>query len=269
MLTYENFRGLFKGGKKYNFILYKGSGKTQQIGSHLPEGEADFDEAMAVIDQIITAYGDGVYTVECRSSKLASRGNDTHTFMSGDGGSDAKAKQAVAGAPAHPAASFFSGLDAKYFLDQANNQQSTILKLQMEILKKEMEIKLLEMKSKEEKRRLESEQGGGIAGFIKDNPVIVNRVLDVLQGKPAAIGTLTAHPSTVPAPPVDDNDNDEEDDDDEVEYAPGTLDLNDLYAAAVRVSKALPSMHPNEVFNKIAAFAEKSPQQAAQYLAFL
>jgi hypothetical protein len=259
MLTFDNFKNLFHRAKKTQWILYKGASKGQQIGSMLSEGEIDVEESLSELQDIVTSYGDGVYTVECRSSRAASRGNDIHTFMYGDAAPVTQVSgKGTAAAPVHPAASFFSGLDAKYFMDQTNDVRNQLQQAQMKLLQKEMEIINLKRDLKES----EKEPDAGIGSFLSKNPQIVERAIGFLSGDQprAAVGTLKA---TKPIT-IEDNEVDEE-----YEYEPGKIDLNALFEAAMRLQAALPDIHPNDVFDKIAEYAETNPAQAKNLLSMI
>lgn len=257
MLTFDNFKNLFHRAKKTQWILYKGAAKGQQIGSMLSEAEIDLEESLSELQEIVTSYGDGVYTVECRSSSRASRGNDIHTFMYGDVSAPSVSVKGAA-PPAHPAASFFSGLDAKYFMDQTNAVQNQLVQAQMKLLQKDMEI----MNLKRDLKEAEQEPDAGIGSFLSKNPAIVERVIGLVTGEPqrAAVGTLKA---IKPIPDNNENDGDEEE---EYEYEPGKIDLNALFEAAMRLQAALPDIHPNDIFDKIAQYAETNPAQAKNLL---
>jgi hypothetical protein len=258
MLTFDNFKNLFHRAKKTQWILYKGASKGQQIGSMLSEGEIDVEESLSELQDIVTSYGDGVYTVECRSSRAASRGNDIHTFMYGDAAPVQVSGKGTAAAPVHPAASFFSGLDAKYFMDQTNAVQNQLVQAQMKLLQKEMEI----MNLKRDLKEAEQEPEAGIGSFLSKNPQIVERAIGFLSGEQprVAVGTLK---STKPIP-VEEND-----EDGEYEYEQGKIDLNALFEAAMRIQAALPDIHPNDVFDKIAEYAENNPAQAKNLLSMI
>lgn len=259
MLTFDNFKAIFHRAKKTQWVLYKGSGKGTQIGSMLSENEIDADESLSELNDIISAYGDGIYTVECRGNRLASRGNDLHTFMYGDAEA-AKATVGKAAAPvAHPASSFFAGLDAKYFMDQQASVQTQLQQMQLQLLRKEMEINNL----KRDLKDAEKEDDSSIGSFLTKNPALINRALDVIApGRPAVSGLKT----TRPIPPQKPAEEVENDDDDYEDYETGKLDINALVDAAMRIQKALPGLHPNDVIDKIADYAENNPGQAENLL---
>ena len=183
MLTFDNFKEIFHRAKKTQWILYKGASKGQQIGSNLSDSEIDPNESLTELEDIVSRYGDGVYTVECRSSRSASRGNDMHTFMFGDGDPKSVGKT-VAGAT-HPASSFFSGLDAKYFMDQQAALNNSVMKLQLDLMRKEMEIAELKRDLKDANT---VDDGHSIAGFLNKNPLVVTRLIDTFSGCIPAAG---------------------------------------------------------------------------------
>ena len=255
MLTFDNFKQIFHRAKKTQWILYKGNGKGQQIGSNLSDEAIDADESLSELEDIVSRYGDGVYTVECRSNRTASRGNDMHTFMYGDGDPKTIAKGSTAQPAAHPAASFFAGLDAKYFMEQSAALNTQVMKLQMELMRKEMEVAELKRDLKETEK---GDDGNSIAGFVNKNPMLVNRIIDVFAGNvtptTTRVGVLKTDAAEVP--PEDEDEG----------YEPGKIDVNALIECAQINQKAIPDMHPNEVFDKLADWVEANPAQAANML---
>ena len=264
MLTFDNFKQVFVKGKKPFWILYKGQGTTNQIASRLDDdGEtADISASLAHLEEVILLYGDGVYSVSCRSSRTSSRGNDLHTFLYGE----APAKGAVSGpattTTSHPAATFFQGLDARYFLEQSTHLQNELQAARMELLRKEMQLQMM----KQEAQLAAESEKGSIAGFLEKNPKIVSDLIGMVSGigqpQPARVGVLKAErpiPTPQPAPETDAYNND--DDDEGFEYEPGKVDFNALFETAIRIQNAVPGMHVNELLDRLADFAEDKPDQ--------
>ena len=267
MLTFDNFKQVFTKAKKPFWILYKGTGTTNQIASRLDDEGEDTNilASLERLEEVILLYGDGVYTVSCRSSKTASRGNDTHTFLFGEAPSKTTVSGTSAPAPAaHPASSFFSGLDARYFLEQSASLQNQLNAAQMEILKKEMQLQMLKQEAKAEAEK----DKGSIAGFLEKNPSIVRDLIGMVSGaQPSRVGVLrTDQPIPNPVQPIGnpvaiEADSDDDNDDEGEDYEPGKVDFNALFDCAVRLQRAIPNMHVNELLDRLTEFAEDKPDQ--------
>ena len=268
MLTFGNFESIFTKAGKPCWTLYKGASKGSQIGSYYPdqgEGEPDMAGSWTRLKELVETYGDGVYTVECKSSRNTSKGNDQHTFMLGEVAGKVPAQVGNFTPPAHPAASFFNGLDAKYFMEQSSALQQQLFAIQMQLMQKEMELQRIKWEAKTKKEVVTGTDR--IMGLLEKNPQIINNALGVLAGQPVAIGTLKAQepipPISAPVNQRDDEDDDEEDDN--YEY-PTTIDLNLLFIAAQRIQNAIPEIPVNQLLDRLANFCEKNPDQARQAL---
>ena len=257
MLTFDKLQSIFERGRKPYWVLYKGNSKGTQIGSNCTttDEKPSLDDAWADLSEILNNYGDGVYTLECRTSPQTSRGNDLHTFMVGNV-EEKQIGRASNTAFNHPAIGFFQGLDAKFFMDQINGANTNMQTLQIELLKKDMEIQNLKRDLKEKRDKVTP--ADRIFGILEKNPQIIDKVLS--GNATAAVGLLKAD-QPIPASDVEDDS-----EDDGEGYEPGRIDLNAIVEAAARIQKALPSAHVNDVFDGLATWVEKDPQTAANYL---
>lgn len=254
MLTFDNFKQIFERAGKPYWVLHKGTTKGTQIGSNTSLDETvGVEDGLAALEEIVSVYGDGVYTVECRTHPKANRGTDTHTFLIGDAQA---AKPASVGSFQHPMAGFFQGLDARYFMEQISGAKTSENQLQIELLRKQFEVEDL-------RRQLKERQEGGIGeraiGLLEKNPGILDRLLG---GAAPAIGTLGTS-LTIPTAPIS------EEEEEEYGYEPGKLDFNALVESAMRIQKAIPGRHVNEVIDGLADWVEKNPKAAEQYLTML
>ncbi len=263
MLTFDNFEAIFTKSDKPIWRLYKGQTKSQQIGSSEKE-YTNIADSLNDLREIVTLYGQGIYTVELRKSDTASRGNDIHTFVFGDPNTVGATKGTATAQPAHPAASFFQGLDARYFMDMANSNQQRLVEMQMQNMRLEMELRYERMNKKNKEEKLTGFDR--LAGVIEKNPAIIERTFDLLSGQPAALGTLKAEKPIPPnkkkeAPAGNpDDDMDEEEDDDEG-YTPGVMSLDAAYRSLTVISKALPKdKHINDVLDNLALLAQDNPE---------
>lgn len=268
MLSFDNLETIFNDAGKPCWTLYKGPTKGQQIGSYYPDVEdatPDMADSWTRLANLIEKYGDGIYTLECKSRRTTSKGNDQHTFLRGEMPGKVADKVGNFTPPAHPAASFFNGLDARYFMEQSNTLQQQLFALQMQLMQKEMELQRVRMEAKTKKEVITGTDR--IMGLLEKNPQIINNALGVLAGQPVAIGTLKAQQPIPTAAPVG-NFADEEDDDqgEGQDYTPGSIDLNALFLAAQQIQTALPDLHVNEILDRLADFCEANPEQARQAL---
>lgn len=257
MLTYEGLKAIFGRAKKTQWILYKGQSKGTQIGSYISDEEISVEDSLAELEQIMSAYGAGVYTIECRAGKTHSKGNDLHTFTFGDINVGAVTKSGVTLPVSTSETKFFQGLDARYFMDQQLTLQQQVMNLQLEVMKKEMAITELKRDLKDAEKEPDD---NGIIGFIGKNPALVGKIIDrVLPGAPAAaIGVLKSEQATVPTPETDDEG-----------YETDRLDLNALADAADRIQTAIPDIPVNTILDKLAAYCEVNPQQARNLLTMI
>ena len=245
--------------------------------SDVEDGD-DIRESVSELDFVMSSYGDGIYTLECRSHKNAARGSDTHTFVSGDVKQDSgrNANTTATAAPSVQVGAFYGGLDAKYFMEKNEALAKEVQRLEREVFKREMEMINLRRDLKD----TEKVSGPSIGSFLEKNPTLVSEMIGILGGaaKPAPranVGVLKSHqpiPSTPPPVAEIEGDNNETEEDAEseaYEYEDGKLDINALVDAAYRIRTALPGFHPNEVFDMIADFAEDKPDQAVQLINML
>lgn len=263
MLTFEKLNAIFERGKKPYWVLYKGQSKGQQIGSNClitTDEKPTISESFADLSEVVENYGDGIYTVECRTNPQTSRGNDIHTFMFGN---VEEKPNRVSGATqvAHPASGFFSGLDARYFMDQISGATSEKQNLQFQLFQKELEIERLRRELKDKGSKVTP--ADRVFGLLEKNPAIIANLLNTPA--PAAVGTLRAEK---PIPEAADN-RPEENDSDVEPYEAGKLDFNSMVEVAMRIQKAIPGTHVNDLLDGLADWIEDNPAQAQQYLSML
>lgn len=264
MLSFANFETIFTKASKPCWTLYKGASKGTQIGSFYPEvedGEPDMTDSLQRLKELVETYGDGVYTVECKSRRTTSKGNDLHTFMLGEVQGKASDKVGNVAAPVHPASSFFQGLDAKFFMNQAFDAQSRVQELQLQLLRKEMELERVKMTAKAKVPEVSGTDR--FLSILEKNPALLEKGIGLLSGQPVAIGTLKAHQPIPAAAPVGNYaEGDDDDQDEEYDYTPGSIDLNALFLAAQQIQKALPELHINTILDQLADFCDAQPDQA-------
>lgn len=267
MLAYGNFEQVFKRMNKPFWVLYKGATKGQQIGSNFssredgePVGKPDTEDSFTALNELVSIYGEGTYTIECRSHPKASRGNDTHQFFIGEQSAN-RSSNTVTATNQNPAVGFFQGLDGRYFLDQISGKTTELQAAQLALLRKEMEVENLkrQLKEKQENTGLPDK----IFGLLEKQPGILERILGGNQT--TAIGTLKSDK------PISEARENRVDSDEEFEeyYTPGKLDINALVDAAMAIQKALPHRHVNDIFDGLADMVEQNPEQAEGYLKML
>ena len=257
MLTFDNFKAIFvkAAGRPY-WTVYLGSTKGKRIGNNFDQGEApDIQTSLTELVEVVELYGEGIYTVEQKRTPTASQG-DVHTFSYGEV-KDTAVGRAVQPAAAQPQ-SFFSGLDAKYFLTQTFHYQSELQKAQMDLLRAQWEVDRVKREAQE--RETDVSPGDRIMGFLEKNPRLIDRAFDALTGSQptASVGRLRSQkPIPDPHQPADtDSDGDEDG------YETGKIDLNALLDAAYRIQAKIPGQHVNDVLDRLADFAEEKPDQA-------
>jgi hypothetical protein len=259
MLTFENFKTVFsKAASRPYWTAYQGSTKGKRIGNNFDQGEApDIQASLADLVEVVELYGEGVYTVEQKKTPTASQG-DVHTFAYGE--VTAAVGRAALPAPAQQQPQgFFSGLDAKYFLTQTFHYQGELQKAQMDLLRAQWEMERVKREAQE--READVSTGERIMGFLEKNPRIVDRAFDTLLGQPAAsVGRLK---SADPIPGGPDAGEEGE------EYEKGKIDLNALFDAAYRIQAKMPDQHVNDILDRLAAFVEDNPGQAANLINML
>lgn len=263
MLSYDKLQTIFERGKKPYWALYRGQNKGQQIGTNCllkQEDNPTLETAWQDLEELITAYGDGVYTLECRTNPASSRGNDLHTFLVGTAEPQQGRVSGMSNAT-HPAAGFFQGLDARYFMEQINGANSSAQSLQIQLIQKQFEIENLKRELKEKREKITP--ADRVIGIFENNPKILDRILGG-DGR-AAIGTLS---SSQPIHEAAEN-RTEENATDEDTYTPGKIDFNALVEDAMRIQAALPGQHVNEVIENLATWIETNPTQAENYLKML
>lgn len=265
MLTFANFESIFTKAGKPCWTLYKGASKGNQIGSYYPEsgdGDPNMGDSWTRLKDLVETYGDGIYTVECKSSRTTSKGNDQHTFMLGEVAGKVAEKVGNVAAPVHPASSFFQGLDAKFFMNQAFDAQSKVQELQLQLLRKEMELERVKMTAKTKVPEVSGTDR--FLSILEKNPALLEKGIGLLSGQPVAIGTLKAQQPIPAAAPVGNyaEEGDDDDQDEEYDYTPGSIDLNALFLSAQQIQKALPEMHINTIMDQLADFCEAQPDQA-------
>lgn len=254
MLTYDGLKTIFGRAKKTQWILYRGQSKGQQIGSYISDEEISLEDSLAELDHVMGAYGPGVYTIECRAGKTHSKGNDLHTFTYGNPEVPSVIGKATASTTEQK---FFGGLDARYFMDNQAALQQQVMQLQMEVMRKEMQIENLKRDLKDAEK---PEEESAIGAFVKRNPTVVTNLINrLLPAQQPAVGTLKTNQPIPPQP-------DGEEDEGGATYESGRLDLNGLADAAERIQEAIPSMHVNEVLDKLADYCEANPDQAINLL---
>lgn len=258
MLTFDKLRAIFERGKKPYWTLYKGNGKGQQIGTNclLTDDKPTLESAWDDLESLVSNYGDGVYSLECRTNPTASRGNDLHVFMVGN--VEEKVNRVAGGSFQNPAIGFFQGLDARYFMERISGAEQSTNSLQLQLLQKEFEIQSLRRELKDKKEKVTT--ADRVFGFLEKNPQVIDRLFD--GQAPAAVGVLKG---SNPIPETSEN-RAENADEDEYEYEPGRIDLNALSEAAVRIQTALPGRHVNDVLDGLAEWIESNPKQADSYL---
>jgi hypothetical protein len=268
MITFDKFENIFMRANKPWWVLYKGANKGQQIGSNFSGAlrETDAVEAPTIdssfneLSQLLSDYGDGVYTVEMRSHPKASRGNDMHQVAVGE--APTSRRDAVSGiGNNNPAVGFFQGLDGRYFMDQISGKTNALQEAQLALLKKEMEVQDLKRQLKEKVQG--GDLGDRVFGLLEKQPQILDRLLG--SSAPAAVGLLRAE-KPIPAQNKSAENGTEYGDEDGESYTPGKLDLNDLVEDAMRIQRAIPGMHINDVFAGLADYVEKDPATAESYL---
>jgi hypothetical protein len=261
MLTFANLETIFTNAGKPCWTLYKGASKGNQIGSYYPEsgdGDPNMLDSWARLKDLVETYGDGIFTVECKSSRTTSKGNDQHTFMLGEVQGKSEKVGSVA-APAHPASSFFQGLDAKFFMNQTFDAQNRIQELQLQLLRKEMELERVKMTAKAKVPEVSGTDR--FLNILEKNPALLEKGIGLLSGQPVAIGTLKAQQPIPAAAPVGNFDEDDDQGED-YDYTPGRIDLNALFLSAQQIQKALPELHINTILDQLADFCEAQPDQA-------
>lgn len=266
MLTFANFESIFTKAAKPCWTLYKGASKGTQIGSFYPdveEGDPDMTDSLVRLKELVETYGDGVYTVECKSRRTTSKGNDLHTFLHGEMPGKVADKVGNVIQTAHPAASFFSGLDGRYFMDQIATLQREVQALQMQLWQKDMEIQRVKWESKTKKEVVSGTDR--FMSILEANPALLEKGIGLLSGQPVAIGTLKATKPIPPAAPVGQV-ADEDDEGEDFEYAPGNIDLNAMVLSAGIIQKSLPEQHVNDLLDRLADFIEANPDQARNLL---
>lgn len=261
MLTYDKLQQVFERARKPYWTLYKGGSKGVQIGTNSTISNSDekptISDAWDDLNAILESYGDGIYTLECKSSPTASRGHDLHTFMVGNVSEEPRRSGTSRMEAVNPAIGFFQGLDARYFMDQISGANMNAQQLQLEVLKKEMEIQNLKRDLREKKETVST--ADRIFGVIEKNPALIERVLGA--GTAANIGVLKSEK------PIPDTTEDVDEENDEPEaYEPGKLDLNALADCAMRIQKAIPDQHVNDVLYDLTEWIEDNPETAANYL---
>ena len=219
--------------------------------------------AERIVERLIrerdTRYGDGIYTLECRTHPQTSRGNDQHTFMVGN--VEERQPGRVAGvAQVNPAVGFFQGMDARYFMDQISGATTEKQNMQMELFRKELEIDRLKRELKD--KGMKVTPADRIFGLLEKNPKIIE---GILSGNGVAVGLLKAD-KPIPETPENGVDDSEEYED---AYTPGKLDMNALVECAMRIQTAMPDVHVNETLDGLADWIETNPTQAREYLKML
>jgi len=268
MISFDKFGNIFLRANKPWWVLYKGANKGQQIGSNFSGAlrENDLvetpliDSSLNDLTQLIEDYGDGIYTIELRSHPKASRGNDIHQVMVGDVQTGKRDASAVSGIGNNPAVGFFAGLDGRYFMDQIAGKTTALQDTQLALLKKEMEVQDLKRQLKESAQG--SDLGDKVFGLLEKQPQILERLLG--GAAPAAVGLLRAD-KPIPAQNESAENRVENDEEEYEPYTPGRLDFNDLVDDAMRIQRAIPALHINDVMADLADFVEKDPQTAANY----
>lgn len=258
MLTYEGLKQIFGRAKKTQWILYKGQSKGVQIGSHISDEEITVEDSLAELEHVMSAYGPGVYTIECRAGRTHSKGNDLHTYTYGD--VQVGSVQGKGNVMPTTEGGFFKGLDARYFMDQLGVLQLQVAQQNMDLMRKEMEINNL-------KRDLKDANQGddnSIGGFLSKNPSLIGKVIDRVlpSAAPVAVGVLKSSESIIPP-------GNEKEIESEEGYDTDRLDLNALADAADRIQEAIPDIPVNLILDKLAAYCESNPTQARNLISMI
>lgn len=279
MLAYENFRQIFEHSKRAYWWLYQGRTKQEGklIGSNIDN--ENYVESWDALAFLIEQYGDGVYTIEMRTSPNGGRGAASHTFFVGDEPTSAAAVGSVArshlpGSGGADAA-FTKGIDMRYWLDKCDRQSDKIRELELKLIAAENENNRL-------REQIDNPNTPGwadkIMGIVEKRPEIISHITGMFAGgqAPAAIGQLKAKAPVPPAAkkPAPEHDaeeyEDEEYDEDETPAVPPkTFSLDRAAAACYRLMRALPEQDINALLEKLAAVAENNPNKIKTAISFL
>lgn len=291
MLTYENFQKIFDQGKRSYWWLYQGKNKANgtPIGSN--SDNPDLVESWEALNAIIECYGDGVYTIEVKSSPNSPKNNPVHTFYVGQQPTEISGLgRTGAPAPVDHSAAFTKGLDMRYWLDKSDQQAAEIRKLELEKLALQNQLQLERMKRKEAETAAGNQSGTDrIFGLLEKRPDILTSVVGLFtngQPAPVAIGTLKAKQNP-PQPPKNqqeqfsrqDHEYEFPDGEDEEEYFEEYEDgdgeevtrfsIDRAVSACYRLIQALPDQDINALLEKLAGIAETNPDKIRTALTFL
>lgn len=267
MLTWDKFQSVWDASRRPYWWLYQGRGKGNLIGSN-SENE-NLVESWDALSELVETYGEGVYTVELRTSPNASRGNPVHTFQFGD---DAVVVGSVnRTAMPRPASDtgFMKGVDAQFLLTMQRESDARQRKLELENL----ELKMRNERMKEEMNDdRQPDAVGRVFSLLEKNPAVLDRIAGLLSGGPAArpaVGVLKADKPIPKHPPQqkdieDEGPEDLDDDDDEVFFS-----IDRAVNACSRLIRALPDYDVNDLLDKLADIAENDPGKLETAIKFL
>lgn len=278
MIAYDNFKQIFLSGKppRPYWWLYLGKSKTNgtPIGSNSEEG--DLEASWGMLAELLENYGDGVFTIEVKTSVQSPRNNPTHTFYLGDRPGVAGA---AVGSVATQADAFTKGIDMRYWMDKTDTLQDKVRVLELEKLSLQNQLSLERMKRKEAEQAAPDTMSR-ILGVVERNPAVLAGLSGLfgVGERPAAIGQLRGKKPPPPPPPPASDDDDEEDDvedwDNEMEEydqvtGSGNFSIDRAVNACYRLTQSLPGQDINLLLEKIASVAETDPGKIEMALKFL
>lgn len=247
-----------------------------QVGSNATEGNKE--TAWNKFDQLYDALPSGIYQIYFKNTPTTGWSN-ANVYLLKKGEEEIIAMQQDGIARIGNVPGNLSSRERE--LIEKHNQEK------LDLLEKFHKLEMKQLKQ-ELRSEFESKQSSvaetAIAGIVNNIPSI----LDYLTGKTATVGLAgIAQPKSAPKnkiktsaafddddiDDIDDDDDDYNDDDDDSgnvpEFIEGRLDLNELVADANAIQEAMPEIHVNLLFNKLASWVQNNPAMARNLIANL
>lgn len=253
MIPYDNFKNVFFASKRPYWWLFLGKNKNgPQIGTN--SEVSDMEESWSLLEDLIDNYGDGVYTIEVKTSVTAPK-SPMHTFFVGE-----RAAAVGFSSPVSASDSFTKGVDMRYWLDKIDAANDRIRTLELECLRLQNQLDI-ERRSRKDAEAGQPDALGRILNVVEKNPAVLGAITG-LFGAPAsaAIGVLT-HPEPIP-------DNDEDEDEDN-EGADNDFSIDRAVVACYRLINALPDLNINDLLERLADTATADPGKIRTAIQFL